>query len=577
MASTPTTLKPGEPATVTGVQLMQGIGHREAKGFWADAWSQVVHQPRAMLALAWISTIAFFAAFAPVLASGHPLIFTQTLPDGSVRTSYPLLENLRASDILLVLAAAFGGLLFLVPLRRFGVTTGQKLGIVLSAMGQGAMVVFLGAAIRGYVEQRSVSPWIRDLEQSPSFTLWVSVTLTLVSAAAFVMVPMFRALWARAAFVLVVGLVASAAVGSTWKTPPAVFAYRAQVEAGKAEATFTLIPWSPVQRATNLRLLEPGSDPLTPERTAFIEGELRRKFVEAEAIAKPKIDAARAAAEAAATARGRTPQGVQRAGDEAELAELRAVRAAVRAEHQPALEARAREQWPTEGQPRFVMGTDAIGQDVISQMMYACRLSISIGLVSTGIAVAIGVTIGALMGYFGGWIDTLLFRVVEIFMAIPVLFLLIVAAAVLPRNTYVMMIIIGCVTWTGAARFTRAEFMRLRNQDFVQAAQAVGLPLRSILFKHMLPNGVTPVLVDASFAIAAAIQIEAVLSFLSLGPAEQPSWGRLLASATNEVGEFKWWLAIFPGFAIFLTALSYNLLGECLRDAIDPKLKKARV
>ncbi len=577
MASTPSTLQPGEPATVTGVQLMQGIGHREAKGFWADAWGQVVRQPRAMLALAWISTIAFFAAFAPVLASGHPLLFTRTLADGSTVTTSPLIENLKASDILLVLAAVCGGLLFLLPLGRFGISKGQKLGIVLAAMGQGAMVVFMGAAVRGYVQQRTVAPWIRDLEQNPSFILWASLALAAVSGLIFVMVPTFKSLWARIAMVVLVGLVAAGATGLTWKTPPAVFAYRTQIEAGTASATFTLIPWSPVQRATNLRLLEPGSDPLTPERTSFIEGELRKKYVTAEAAASEVIAASRAAAESAATARGRTPQGVQRAGDEAALAELRGVRAAVRAEHLPALEAAALQQWPRENQPRFVMGTDAIGQDVISQMMYACRLSISIGLVSTGIAVAIGVTIGALMGYFGGWIDTLLFRVVEVFMAIPVLFLLIVAAAVLPRNTYVMMIIIGCVTWTGAARFTRAEFMRLRNQDFVQAAQAVGLPLRSILFKHMLPNGVTPVLVDASFAIAAAIQIEAVLSFLSLGPAEQPSWGRLLASATNEVGEFKWWLAIFPGFAIFLTALSYNVLGECLRDAIDPKLKKARV
>ncbi|MFY7896478.1 MAG: ABC transporter permease, partial [Phycisphaerales bacterium] len=191
--------------------------------------------------------------------------------------------------------------------------------------------------------------------------------------------------------------------------------------------------------------------------------------------------------------------------------------------------------------------------------------------------VVIGVTIGALMGYFGGWIDLLLFRVVEIFMSVPVLFLLIVAAAVLPRNTYVMMAIIGCVTWTGAARVTRAEFLRLRNQDFVQAAKAVGLPLRSVLFKHMLPNGVTPVLVDASFAVAAAILFEAALSFLGLGPEEQASWGRLLSDASGKAGQFYWWLAMFPGAIIFLTVLSYNMLGEATRDAIDPKLKKARV
>ena len=227
------------------------------------------------------------------------------------------------------------------------------------------------------------------------------------------------------------------------------------------------------------------------------------------------------------------------------------------------------------GQRTMFLGSDALGKDVLAQMMWACRLSISIGLVSTGLSVLIGVTMGAIMGFFGGWVDLLLFRVVEIFMAIPVLFLLIVAAAVLPRNTDVMMGIIGCVTWTGAARFTRAEFLKLRKQDFVQGAQAAGLPLRSILFKHMLPNGVTPVLVDASFAVAAAVIAEATLSYLGLGPDGQASWGKLLSSATSTTGTFVWWLAIFPGFAIFLTVLSYNVLGEAMRDAIDPKLRKA--
>jgi peptide/nickel transport system permease protein len=222
-----------------------------------------------------------------------------------------------------------------------------------------------------------------------------------------------------------------------------------------------------------------------------------------------------------------------------------------------------------------IMGTDALGGDVLAQMLWACRLSISIGLVSTGLSVLIGVTIGAIMGYFGGWIDLLLFRIVEIFMAVPVLFLLIVAAGVLPRNTYMMMAIIGMFSWTGAARFTRAEFMKLRKQEFVQAAQAVGLPLRAILFRHMLPNGVTPVLVDASFSIAAAISIEATLSYLGLGPDGQASWGKLLSSATASTGTFVWWLAVFPGVAIFLSVLSYNMLGEALRDAIDPKLRKA--
>jgi peptide/nickel transport system permease protein len=146
---------------------------------------------------------------------------------------------------------------------------------------------------------------------------------------------------------------------------------------------------------------------------------------------------------------------------------------------------------------------------------------------------------------------------------------------VLPRNTYVMMALIGCFSWTGAARFTRAEFLKLRRQDFVQSAQSVGLPLRMILFRHMLPNGITPVLVDASFAVAAAITVEATLSFLGLGPDGQASWGKLLSSATASTGTFVWWLAVFPGGAIFLSVLAYNVLGESLRDAIDPKLRKA--
>ena len=227
------------------------------------------------------------------------------------------------------------------------------------------------------------------------------------------------------------------------------------------------------------------------------------------------------------------------------------------------------------GARRTWLGTDALGGDVLSQMLWACRLSISIGLVSTGISVLIGVTIGSVMGYFGGWVDMILFRVVEVFMAVPVLFLLIVAAGVLPRDTYVMMAIIGLFSWTGAARFTRAEFLKLRQQDFVQSARAVGLPVKDILFKHMLPNGVTPVLVEASFGIAAAISIEATLSYLGLGPDGQASWGKLLSSATAATGTFVWWLAVFPGLAIFLSVLSYNMLGEALRDAIDPKLRKA--
>src|SRR5204863_4919723 len=131
----------------------------------------------------------------------------------------------------------------------------------------------------------------------------------------------------------------------------------------------------------------------------------------------------------------------------------------------------------------------------------------------------------------------------------------------------------GLTTWTGDARFVRGEFFRLRKQDFVQAAQAAGLPRISIIFRHMLPNGITPVLVTTSFGVASAILYESTLSFLGLGLVDEPSWGQLLNQAVSEAGGFQWWLATFPGLAIFLTVFSYNLIGEALRDALDPRLR----
>jgi peptide/nickel transport system permease protein len=205
----------------------------------------------------------------------------------------------------------------------------------------------------------------------------------------------------------------------------------------------------------------------------------------------------------------------------------------------------------TEDGPCYLLGTDPVGQDVLSQLIHACRLSISIGLVSTGIALAIGITIGALAGYLGGSVDLLLQRVIEIFMAVPVLFLLVVVAGILPahlRTTHVLMAVIGCVTWTGAARLHPCRVSQAPQPGLHQAARAAGLPLSSILFRHMLPNGITPVLVDASFAIAGAILAESTLSYLGLGPIDQPSWGKLLSGAAGSSGQFVWWLAIFPAW-----------------------------
>ncbi len=571
MPETQDTTRSLNPEAVTGVQLAQGIGHQPAKGFWGEAWSQVMKRPGALFGLTWISIIAFFAIFAPFLASGHPLIMSELDEAGNVvSTTYPLFAQLKATDVLLILGLIAAVPFFILPL---GIDRSTRIAVAVVVSLQAMLASLIATAIRGYVTGRDVSDTIREMEQATWFPWAASLTCVAIAVLLlFWLVPLNRG-FLRFGTSALVGAVVAVVIAMTWSVPLESFNYRQREAAGEISAVYTLIPLSPQQGDTVLDLAPPKSNLLAPaikrlERSST----LRQKDTEGNRVPLSDIPL--------------TPELLDSA-----ISEIQAVdrllpvhvtefTTALRADFDSGQLENAKDliDWINAQQlPTFVIGTDSLGQDVLSQMLHACRLSISIGLVSTGLAVLIGVTVGALMGYFGGWVDLLLYRVVEIFMAIPVLFLLIVAAAVLPRNTYVMMIIIGCVTWTGSARFVRAEFYKLRNQDFVQSAKAVGLPLRSILFKHMLPNGVTPVLVDSSFAIAAAILAEAVLSFLGLGPANQASWGRLLSDATNQVGDFVWWLAIFPGAAIFLTVLAYNLIGEALRDAIDPKLKKARV
>jgi peptide/nickel transport system permease protein len=220
-----------------------------------------------------------------------------------------------------------------------------------------------------------------------------------------------------------------------------------------------------------------------------------------------------------------------------------------------------------------LMGTEENGADVLSRMIHACRISLSIGLIASGIALFIGVIVGGLMGYFSGIVDMLGMRLVEIFEDIPTLFLLLTFVAFFGRSLYMMMVIIGVTGWSGYARYVRQEFLKLRKQDYVQAAVASGLPLSSILFRHMLPNGVAPLLVAVSFGVAGAILSEATLSFLGLGVVDAPSWGQMLDQAVKS-STFNWWMAVFPGGAIFMTVFAYNLIGEAFRDAIDPQLSR---
>lgn len=220
-------------------------------------------------------------------------------------------------------------------------------------------------------------------------------------------------------------------------------------------------------------------------------------------------------------------------------------------------------------------GTDKLGRDVAAGMIHGSRISLSIGFVAVGIAVVIGIVLGAIAGYFGSWVDLVISRLFEIMLSIPTFFLLITVAALLPPSIFLTMAIIGITSWVGIARFTRNEFLRIRNQDYVTSAIALGVTDRKIMFKHILPNALAPVIVSVVLGIAGAILVEASLSFLGIGvPAELVTWGSILQEASTTT--FAWWLAVFPGFAIFITVLAYYLVGEGLREVLDPRLRGLR-
>jgi len=222
---------------------------------------------------------------------------------------------------------------------------------------------------------------------------------------------------------------------------------------------------------------------------------------------------------------------------------------------------------------KHLLGTDDIGRDVLAGLIHGSRYALSIGFIAMGIALAIGIVLGAVAGYFGGIVDVILSRLIEVVITIPRFFLIITIVAMVEQGSlWLIMVLIGLTGWTNVARFMRGEVLRVRNLDYVSAATALGYSTPRILVRHVIPNAIAPVLIYAAFGIVSTILLESALSFLGFGvPPTVVTWGSVLFKARSST--YSWWLAVFPGALIFLTVSAFNLIGDALRDATDPRLR----
>ncbi len=223
--------------------------------------------------------------------------------------------------------------------------------------------------------------------------------------------------------------------------------------------------------------------------------------------------------------------------------------------------------------PNNVLGTDDQGRSVLARLIHGTVVAMLVGLISQSIAVTIGVTLGLAAGYLGGWVDLILSRITEVVMCFPTFFLIIAVIAFLEPSIFNIMAVIGCVGWTHIYRLVRGEVLKVRGLEYVTAARALGIPPARIMFRHVLPNAISPVFVAVAFGVASSVLTESSLSFLGFGDPAAPSWGEIVMQGRVYVSQGMWHLTIFPGVAIFVTLTAFNLLGQGLRDAMDPKLR----